>query len=159
MVDAARYFVSFLTEESCGKCVPCREGLRTSLDILNRISFGNGREEDIDLLEEIGGIMQDCCLCALGTSATNPVMTTIRYFREEYGAHIHQKKCPAGVCKDLIEYFVNADLCDGCHSCAVVCSTDAIIGEKKQKHSIVHGKCIKCGACLEVCKQEAILTT
>jgi NADH:ubiquinone oxidoreductase subunit F (NADH-binding)/(2Fe-2S) ferredoxin/Pyruvate/2-oxoacid:ferredoxin oxidoreductase delta subunit len=158
MVDAARYFVSFLTEESCGKCVPCREGLRTSLDILNRISFGNGREEDIDLLEEIGGIMQDCCLCALGTSATNPVMTTIRYFREEYGAHIHQKKCPAGVCKDLIEYFINADLCDGCHACALVCSTEAIIGEKKQKHSIVQGKCIKCGACLEVCKQEAILT-
>jgi NADH:ubiquinone oxidoreductase subunit F (NADH-binding)/(2Fe-2S) ferredoxin len=157
MVDSARYFVSFLTEESCGKCTPCREGLRTSLDILNRISFGKGQEEDIPLLEEIGGIMQDCCLCALGTSAPNPVLTTIRYFRDEYDAHIHEKKCPAGVCKELIEYFINADLCDGCHACARVCSTDAIVGEAKQKHTIVKDKCIKCGACLEVCKKEAIL--
>jgi NADP-reducing hydrogenase subunit HndC len=158
MVDAARYFVSFLTEESCGKCVPCREGLRTSVDVLNRISFGNGQDEDLALLQEISGIMQDCCLCALGTSAPNPVLTTIRYFRDEYDAHIHEKKCPAGVCKELIEYFINADLCDGCHACARVCSTDAIVGEAKQKHTIVKDNCIKCGACLEVCKQEAILT-
>jgi NADP-reducing hydrogenase subunit HndC len=158
MVDAARYFVSFLTEESCGKCVPCREGLRTSVDVLNRISFGNGQDEDLALLEDISGIMQDCCLCALGTSAPNPVLTTIRYFRDEYHAHIHEKKCPAGVCKELIEYFINADLCDGCHACTRVCSTDAIVGEAKQKHTIVKDKCIKCGACLEVCKQEAILT-
>jgi NADH:ubiquinone oxidoreductase subunit F (NADH-binding) len=157
MVDAARYFVNFLTEESCGKCVPCREGLRTSMDVLNRISCGRGRPSDIELLQEIGEVMQDCCLCALGTSAPNPVLSTIRYFQGEYQTHIEKKKCPAGVCKDLIQYSIDGQLCDGCHACARVCSTEAIKGQKDEKHSIDATRCIKCGACLEVCNEDAIV--
>jgi NADH:ubiquinone oxidoreductase subunit F (NADH-binding)/(2Fe-2S) ferredoxin/NAD-dependent dihydropyrimidine dehydrogenase PreA subunit len=159
MVDVARYFIDFLTEESCGKCVPCREGLRTCSDILTRITHGQGKPEDIGLLEEVGEVMQDCCLCALGTSAPNPVLSTIRYFKEEYDAHIKDHACPAGVCKDLIEYTIDAQKCDGCHACVRVCSTDAITGEAKSVHLIDNGKCIKCGACVEVCKRDAILTT
>ena len=157
MVDVARYFIAFLTEESCGKCVPCREGLRTCLEILNRITEGHGREGDIELLEEMGAVMQDCCLCALGNSAPNPVLSTIQYFRNEYEAHIRDRKCPGGVCKDLIEYVIDPELCDGCHACVKACSTEAISGEVKQKHVIDASKCIKCGACIEVCKREAIL--
>ncbi len=107
MVDVARYFIAFLTEESCGKCVPCREGLRTSLDALSRITEGKGKPEDVELLHEIGDVMQDCCLCALGTSAPNPVLSTLRYFKEEYDAHIKNHVCPAGVCKDLIEFRID----------------------------------------------------
>jgi NADH:ubiquinone oxidoreductase subunit F (NADH-binding)/(2Fe-2S) ferredoxin/Pyruvate/2-oxoacid:ferredoxin oxidoreductase delta subunit len=157
MVDVARYFISFLTEESCGKCVPCREGLRQSLEVLNRIVEGKGRTDDVQLLEEMGGVMQDCCLCALGTSAPNPVLSTIQYFRDEYDAHIKDGTCAAGVCKELIEYSINQELCDGCHACARVCSVAAIAGEPKKKHKIDLEKCIKCGACIEVCKQEAIV--
>jgi NADH:ubiquinone oxidoreductase subunit F (NADH-binding) len=157
MVDVARYFLMFLAEESCGKCVPCREGLRQSLDVLNRIVEGKGKTDDVVLLEEMGAVMQDCCLCALGTSAPNPVLSTIQYFRDEYDAHINEGKCPAGVCKELIEYSINQELCDGCHACARVCSVAAIAGEPKKKHKIGLEKCIKCGACIEVCKSEAIL--
>jgi NADH:ubiquinone oxidoreductase subunit F (NADH-binding)/(2Fe-2S) ferredoxin/Pyruvate/2-oxoacid:ferredoxin oxidoreductase delta subunit len=157
MVDAAKYFIDFLTEESCGKCVPCREGLRTSIDVLDRISSGRGRPSDVGLLQEIGEVMQDCCLCALGTSAPNPVLSTIRYFRDEYAAHIEHKRCPAGVCKDLIEYSIDSRLCDGCHACAKVCSTEAVVGQKDEKHSIDVSRCIKCGACLEVCNKDAIV--
>ncbi len=157
MVDVARYFIAFLTEESCGKCVPCREGLRTSLDTLTRISEGKGTEHDIELLYEIGAVMQDCCLCALGTSAPNPVLSTLRYFKEEYDAHIKDHVCPAGVCKDLIEYRIDAEKCDGCHACVKGCSPAAIGGAVKEKHSIDGDKCIKCGACLEVCKRDAIV--
>jgi NADH:ubiquinone oxidoreductase subunit F (NADH-binding)/(2Fe-2S) ferredoxin len=157
MVDVARYFISFLTEESCGKCVPCREGLRQSLDVLNRIVEGNGKPGDVELLEEMGAVMQDCCLCALGTSAPNPVLSTLQYFRDEYEAHIKDNKCPAGVCKELIEYSINQELCDGCHLCAKACSVAAIAGEPKKKHKINLETCIKCGACIEVCKNEAIV--
>ncbi len=157
MVDVARYFISFLTEESCGKCVPCREGLRTSLDVLNRITQGMGTQEDVDLLCEIGEVMQDCCLCALGTSAPNPVLSTIRYFREEYDAHIKKHECPAGVCTSLIEYRIDPEKCDGCHACVHGCSVNGIVGNVKEVHFIEKEKCIKCGACVEACKRNAIL--
>jgi len=157
MVEVARYFISFLTEESCGKCVPCREGLRTSLDALNRITMGKGSPEDIDLLYEIGAVMQDCCLCALGTSAPNPVLSTLQYFKEEFNAHIKDHICPAGACRDLIEYVIDPDKCDGCHACVAGCSTKAIMGDVKKLHLLDKTLCIKCGACVEMCKREAIL--
>jgi NADH:ubiquinone oxidoreductase subunit F (NADH-binding)/(2Fe-2S) ferredoxin/ferredoxin len=157
MVDVARYFIAFLTEESCGKCVPCREGLRTSLDALTRITRGKGGPSDIDLLHEIGDVMQDCCLCALGTSAPNPVLSTLRYFRDEYDQHINNHVCPAGVCKDLIEYKIDPEKCDGCHACVHGCSVNAIVGEVKKVHFIEKEKCIKCGACVEACKRNSIL--
>jgi NADP-reducing hydrogenase subunit HndC len=156
MVDVARYFIAFLAEESCGKCVPCREGLRTSLDALTRITEGKGTEKDVELLHEIGAVMQDCCLCALGTSAPNPVLSTLRYFKQEYEAHIKDHVCPAGVCKDLIEFTIDAEKCDGCHACVKGCSVNAIGGAVKEKHSIDKTVCIKCGACIEACKREAI---
>ncbi|MEW6365822.1 MAG: NADH-ubiquinone oxidoreductase-F iron-sulfur binding region domain-containing protein [Acidobacteriota bacterium] len=157
MVDVARYFINFLTEESCGKCIPCREGLRHSLRILNNISDGNGRPEDVDLLQEMGEVMQDSCLCALGTSAPNPVLSTLRYFKGEYEAHIKDHRCPGGVCKALVEYSIDQQLCDGCHACVPACSTQAITGKVKEKHTLDKTKCIKCGACIEVCKREAVL--
>jgi NADH-quinone oxidoreductase subunit F len=157
MVDVARYFIAFLTEESCGKCVPCREGLRSSLDALNRITQGMGKPEDIGLLREIGEVMQDCCLCALGTSAPNPVLSTIQYFHDEYETHINKGVCPAGVCTALIEYKIDPEKCDGCHACVHGCSTNAIIGTVKQVHFIDKEKCIKCGACVEACKRNGIL--
>jgi NADH:ubiquinone oxidoreductase subunit F (NADH-binding)/(2Fe-2S) ferredoxin/NAD-dependent dihydropyrimidine dehydrogenase PreA subunit len=156
MVDVARYFISFLTEESCGKCTPCREGLRTSLDVLNRITQGKGTPSDIDQLQEIAEVMQDCCLCALGTSAPNPVLSTLRYFKDEYDAHIKDHQCPGGVCKELIEYTIDAEKCTGCTLCARGCSVQAIAGEKKTAHTLDKAKCVKCGACIEACKFEAI---
>ncbi|NLT66115.1 MAG: 4Fe-4S binding protein [Acidobacteria bacterium] len=156
MVDVARYFISFLTEESCGKCTPCREGLRTSLETLERITQGKGVPEDLDLLQEIADVMQDCCLCALGTSASNPVLSTLRYFRDEYDAHIHLRQCPGGICKDLIEYMIDSEKCDGCHACTRVCSSQAISGEVKKPHVVDKTRCLKCGACIEACKHEAI---
>ena len=157
MVDVARYFIAFLTEESCGKCVPCREGLRTSLATLERIAQGKGKPEDIALLNEIGEVMQDCCLCALGTSASNPVTSTLRYFKEEYDEHIKDRVCRGGVCKDLFEFTIDPQTCDGCHACIRVCPTQAITGEVKKLHTLDKGKCSKCGACVEVCKRDAIL--
>jgi NADH:ubiquinone oxidoreductase subunit F (NADH-binding)/(2Fe-2S) ferredoxin len=157
MVEVARYFIAFLTEESCGKCVPCREGLRAALEVLTRITQGRGRLEDLATLEEIGQVMQDACLCALGTTAPNPVLSTLRYFRDEYEAHIVHQVCPAGVCRELIEYEIDPEKCDGCHACVHVCSTQALDGEVKQLHTLDQGKCIKCGACIEACKRDAIL--
>lgn len=156
MVDSAKYFVSFLTEESCGKCTPCREGLRTMYRILDDITKGKGSEDDLRTLEEIGEVMQDCCLCALGTSAPNPVMSTLRYFKDEYIAHIKDKKCPGKVCKELITYFIDSQKCDGCHACTKVCPSEAINGAQKKTHRIDVSKCIKCGACLDVCPKDAI---
>lgn len=156
MVDVAKYFLSFTTEESCGKCTPCREGVKHMLDILRRITAGHGKEGDIQLLEELGEGISENSLCALGQTASNPVLTTLRYFRDEYKAHINEKKCPAGVCKALISYSIFDKKCTGCGVCLKVCPEEAILGEKKKPHKIIQEKCIKCGACFEVCKFNAV---
>ncbi len=157
MVDMAKYFVSFLVGESCGKCVPCREGLKRMEEILERITKGEGKERDIELLEEIGIILEDGALCGLGQSAANPVLSTIRYFRDEYEVHIKEKRCPAGVCKELIEYEIDREKCTGCTLCVKVCPSEAVSGELKEPHKIDSSKCIKCGICYEVCKFDAVL--
>jgi len=156
MVDVARYFVTFLEDESCGKCVPCREGLMQMRKILERITRGEGEEEDIPLLEEICEAMRDGSLCALGGTAPNPVLTTLKYFRDEYEAHIKEKRCPAGVCRELITYYIDEEACTGCGRCLRVCPAEAITGEKKEPHRIDPEKCIKCGSCKEVCRFDAV---
>jgi len=156
MVDIARYFVKFLTEESCGKCTPCREGLDRMLDILTRIVEGKGRDSDIELLEELGVVLKEASLCGLGKTAANPVLSTIRYFRDEYEAHIKDKRCPAGVCRALITFTIDEEKCRGCGACAKACPQNAITGAKKQPHRINTDKCIKCGICRTVCKFDAI---
>ena len=156
MVDVARYFVNFLKDESCGKCAPCREGLYQMYEILDSICNGNGTEEDLALLEELAYVMKDSSLCMLGGTAPNPVLTTLRYFKDEYIAHIKDKKCPAGVCKPLIEYRIDQDACTGCGLCEKNCPQDAITGAKKEPRTIDGDKCIKCGVCLDVCKFDAV---
>ncbi len=151
MVDVALYFVRFLADESCGKCVPCREGLHQMVNILERIASGRGREGDIELLEEIGDLLQDVSLCALGKTAPNPVLSTIRYFREEYEEHVKHKKCRARVCKGLISYFVNPERCGGCTICLQKCPNGAILGGKGLVHIIDSSKCDRCGICIESC--------
>ena len=155
MVDVARYFIDFLKNESCGKCTPCSEGLRSLLSILNNICEGKGNQEDIGNLEDISRFMQDSCLCALGTSAPNPVLSTLRYFHDEYVEHIHQGRCTPLVCKNLITYAINPEKCDGCHACARICPTGSITGEQKKVHTLDPATCVKCGMCLEVCKCNA----
>ncbi len=151
LVDVARYFLNFLAGESCGKCVPCREGIYQMLKILNRICEGRGREGDIELLEEIGETVRDFSLCALGKTAANPVLSTIRYFRDEYEVHIKDKRCPALVCKELIAYYIEPEKCQACLICLRDCPAEAITGDKKIAHVIDQEKCTKCGTCLEVC--------
>jgi NADH:ubiquinone oxidoreductase subunit F (NADH-binding)/(2Fe-2S) ferredoxin/ferredoxin len=157
MVDIARYFLDFLKEESCGQCLPCREGVMQMSAILNSICLGNGKESDIALLEELADMVKNGSLCGLGTSAPNPVLTTINYFRDEYEAHIRDKKCPAGVCKSLFHYEIDAETCNGCHLCFLKCPQQAVAGEKKKSHEVNQDKCIKCGICYEACKFDAVV--
>jgi NADH:ubiquinone oxidoreductase subunit F (NADH-binding)/(2Fe-2S) ferredoxin len=156
MVDVARYFLDFLKSESCGKCVPCREGIKQMLAILERICRGEGKEEDIDTLQEIGTYQVDTALCALGQSAANPVLSTIRYFRHEYEVHIRERYCPSGVCKKLFRYLVTPEACTGCMACAKQCPVNAIDGERKKPHAIRQDACIMCGSCYDACKFSAI---
>ena len=158
MVEVARYYTNFLCEESCGKCTPFREGLRRMLEILTDICEGRGREGDIELLERLGRAMQDASLCSLGKTAANPVLTTIQYFREEYEAHIREKRCPAGVCKELTRFAIQPEKCIGCDMCARGCPANAISGGKKEIHAIDQEKCIACGSCREACKFDAVIT-
>lgn len=151
MVDVARYFIEFLTEESCGKCVPCREGLRQMHTILTNITKGRGREGDIELLENLAETAVEASLCALGKSAPNPFLSTLKYFREEYEAHISEKRCPALSCKELIAYYIDPEKCSGCGTCRRKCPADAIDGDKKKIHIIDRDKCTNCGTCFEVC--------
>jgi len=157
MVDVARYFLDFLKEESCGQCNPCREGIKRMLQILTNICEGHGKEGDVELLEELGDMVAKASLCGLGTSAPNPVITTINYFRNEYDAHIKDKKCPAGVCKNLFYYEIDPEACTGCRLCALKCPQDAIAGEKKEPHVLDQEKCIKCSICYEACKFNAVV--
>jgi NADH:ubiquinone oxidoreductase subunit F (NADH-binding)/NAD-dependent dihydropyrimidine dehydrogenase PreA subunit len=155
MVDVAKYFMNFLKDESCGKCYTCRKGTQRMWEILDDISQGNGTLKQLELLEELGEVVQDSTMCGLGQTAANPVLSTLRFFREEYLEHINNKRCPAGVCKELITYSIN-ELCTGCGLCIKVCPEDAITGNKKEMHYIDTDKCIKCGACKGVCKFDAI---
>jgi NADH:ubiquinone oxidoreductase subunit F (NADH-binding)/(2Fe-2S) ferredoxin/NAD-dependent dihydropyrimidine dehydrogenase PreA subunit len=160
MVDVARYFLSFTQEESCGKCTPCREGTKVMLDILTRITEGRGTPQDLSLLEDMAKAVKDTALCGLGKTAPNPVLTTLRYFRDEYEAHIRDKKCPAHACRQLNTYTIEAQICleagRGCDVCRRNCASEAIQGEKNTAHSIIQEKCIKCGVCYEVCQFHAV---
>jgi NAD-dependent dihydropyrimidine dehydrogenase PreA subunit len=151
MVELARFFLSFTQNESCGKCVPCRVGTRQMLDILECITQGKGEAGDIERLEKLGQLIKAASLCGLGQTAPNPAFTTIRYFRDEYEAHIFEKRCPAGVCTELISYYILPDKCVGCGICLRNCPVDAIAGGKRMVHVVDQRLCIKCGTCLDVC--------
>ena len=156
MVEVARFFLSFTQGESCGKCPPCREGTRHMLNILTDITEGKGEPGDIELLEEMGAAIKETAVCGLGNTAPNPVLTTIRYFRDEYEAHINDRRCTACVCKALITYSITADMCTGCHACFKNCPTQAIVGQVKTPHEITQSKCVKCGMCKTICKFDAV---
>jgi len=157
MVDVARYFLEFTTAESCGKCTPCREGTKRMLKLLTGIIEGRGQEGDIEQLEKLGQVVKATSLCGLGATAPNPVLTTIRYFRDEYESHIRDLRCPGRVCRALINYRIDKNKCNGCMLCSKQCPSEAIIGKAKTPHEIIREKCIKCGACIEVCRADAVL--
>ncbi len=157
MVDIAKFFLDFTVDESCGKCTPCRVGTRRLLEILDKITSGKGTLEDIDKLEELCYYIKENSLCGLGQTAPNPVLSTLKFFRDEYIAHVVDKKCPAGVCKDLLSFSIEADKCKGCTLCAKKCPVGAISGAVKEAHTIDTSKCIKCGVCMDSCKFKAII--
>ncbi|MBR3844273.1 MAG: 4Fe-4S binding protein, partial [Clostridia bacterium] len=156
MVDIAKFFLEFTVDESCGKCTPCRVGTRRMLEILEKITDGRGEDGDIEKLEELALTIKATSLCGLGQTAPNPVLSTLRYFRDEYEAHIYEKRCPAGQCKKLARYIIDEDTCKGCSLCAKKCPVGAITGEIKSPFTIDQDKCIKCGACIDSCKFNAI---
>ncbi len=159
MVDVAKYFLTFLQDESCGKCVPCRIGIDRMLEIITDITEGRGSTEQLELLEDVAETVAIGSLCALGKTAPNPVLSTLRYFRSEYDAHIEEKSCPAGVCRELIQYSIDEEKCNGCGLCLKACPNDAISGEKKEAHLINDEVCVKCGICEEQCKFDAVIIT
>lgn len=156
MVDTARYFLEFLQEESCGKCLTCREGIERMLEIVTDITQGKGKEEDLQTLWELGNLVKDTSMCGLGQTVPNPLLSTLRYFEEEYLTHILDKKCPAGVCPALFQFVISAEKCTGCGACVRACPQEAISGEKKAPHVIDQEKCIKCGICFTTCKFDAV---
>ena len=157
MVDVAKYFMQFLKEESCGKCISCRAGIKEMHEILERITLGEGCEKDLEQLTDLAWITENASLCALGRTASNPVISTLKYFREEYEAHIREKHCPAGVCKALIHYSIDPERCNGCGRCQKVCSVEAVEGEKGAPMSINNEFCIRCGICQEACRFNAVM--
>lgn len=156
MVDVAKYFMRFTQEESCGKCTPCREGTKRLLEMLTNVTRGVGEEKDLNLIETLAVFVRDNSLCGLGQNAPNPLLSTMMYFRHEYVAHLRDKKCPAGGCRSLMEYFIT-EKCIGCGLCMRNCPTSAIGGEPKKRHEIHQEKCIKCGKCYDSCRFDAII--
>jgi len=156
MVDVARFYQEFCVDESCGKCAPCRIGTRTLLNLLDKITAGRGGAEDLDKIREVGLAMQKAALCGLGQTAPNPVLSTMKYFEEEYRAHIQDRRCPAGVCKKLVTYEIDPAKCIGCTLCARKCPVNTIAGERQKPHRILQENCIKCGECLKACKFGAV---
>ena len=156
MVDIAKFYLEFTREESCGKCTPCRIGNTRLLEILEKITKGNGTEQDLSDLVELGEIIKDTSLCGLGQTSPNPILSTLHYFYDEYLAHVKEKKCPAGVCQSLLSFHILSDKCVGCTACARICPVSCIEGELKKVHVIDQSRCIKCGACFNTCKFSAI---
>jgi NADH:ubiquinone oxidoreductase subunit F (NADH-binding)/ferredoxin len=160
MVDLAKYFMNFIQSESCGKCIPCREGTRQMLDVLDNISSTQNnplsRFKSVMYLPRLAEVIQETSLCGLGQSAPNPVLSTLRWFRNEYEEHIYERTCSAGICQDMLSYSINEFKCVGCMACARKCPNNAIVGDKKQAHLIVQEKCIGCGVCKDVCRFDAV---